>query len=149
MNGSGNTLDSMLDRVLAGTSGAAFALCFLAALVIWYRVLIYRPHMLKSATPAPRGKGVASPDVKAVIFSSGVAFLALSALFFMRGGGKLGWVRWSTFGSDLIFLAVDVAVILSALVSVRAATKAVCGNHALAIFGSVSAAVGLASYLWG
>lgn len=142
-------LDTFLDRPLAAAAAMAFTLCALTALIVWHRVLIVRPHMWHKTTAAPLSPTMDRPDTKSLVLATGVAFVALAELFGMIALGKLGVIRWSTFVADVIFLQVYVCVIAAALVSVRAATYAVCGNHALAIFGGVSMLAGAVVFYLG
>jgi len=142
-------MENWLDRPVIALAAMAMTLCVLAAFVIWYRVLVVRPAFWRKSTAAPTTGAMTGREVKGVVVSAGVAFVALGLLFGMLTAGKLRWYRWSTFEADLTFLSIFAAVIGAALFAVRSATHANCGNHGVYIFGGVSAAAGVAAFIMG
>jgi hypothetical protein len=142
-------LDALLDRPLSALAAMVFTLCLLTAFVVWYRVLIVRPHMLLKENAAPVAPVLAQPDTKTIVIATGLAFVALAELFAIITLGKMKAIRWSTFAVDLVLLQVYLTVIVATLATVRAATLAVCGNHALFIFAGLSGSVGAVVYYLG
>ncbi|HTE35716.1 MAG TPA: hypothetical protein VK634_06905 [Reyranella sp.] len=118
----------MIDRTVAVAAGMAAALYIMAAAVAWSRVFV--------PAPTPSLATRVMPD-------RAVGWSALSTIFIVMVGVRLGWWSWNGPGVGIVLALASFALFAAGLVSVRAITQQKFGNRALAVFAAVSIATGL------
>lgn len=134
-------MDHLLDRPLAGVAASACVLCLTVAFMIFYRVVVVRPRRVLRNIPSPAP--IIDRDLQLFTIAVATAFIGLAGMFALFVLRREEMIPWSTFETDVGFLAVFMLVVTTCLVAVWAATRQIFGLGFVLPIAGVAIAVGL------
>ncbi len=143
-------LDNLLDRAAGSSSFMLATLCAAFAIVVWWRIFFVRPPMFDPLAPAPQPpQPMTDQDVKDIFVACAVVVSAVAVRYLQAAGGRFQYWAWGSFEYDVTALTCDLIVVACILFAIRRATYQVCGWFGFGIFGGVTLAAGVVSYVWG